>query len=72
MDTTSYMGKFSSKLAFGNLQVKPLLILIPSPQPGNEEEEALRPAANQGTSDKQLQERVPVTIYATRCPILVA
>ncbi|MEP0850238.1 hypothetical protein [Funiculus sociatus] len=53
MDTTSYMGKFSSKLAFGNLQVKPLLILIPSPQPGNEEE-APRPAANQGTSDKQL------------------
>jgi hypothetical protein len=54
MDTTSYMGKFSSKLAFGNLQVKPLLRLIPSPQPGNESEEALRPAANQGTSDKQL------------------
>lgn len=48
------MGKFSSKLAFGNLQVKPLLILIPRLRTGNEEEEAPRPAANQGTSDKQL------------------
>ncbi|MBD1832544.1 hypothetical protein H6F61_07505 [Cyanobacteria bacterium FACHB-472] len=47
------MGKFSSKLAFGNLQVKPLPILIPRLRTGNEEE-APRPAANQGTSDKQL------------------